>query len=76
LGQGPPFELHRISVDGLQRRFADPDSARADAAREIVGHALAGTLKSEMLARVDPLLLTMITCVVELMAGKDPAGCR
>jgi hypothetical protein len=74
LRRGPAFELHRISADELQRRFEDSDSARADTAREIVGQALAGTLKAEMLARVDPLVLTMITCVVEIMVGIEPGG--
>jgi hypothetical protein len=74
LRREPAFALYRISADELQHRFRDRDSARADAAREIVGHALAGTLKAEMLARVDPLVLTMITCVVEVMSGKEPGG--
>jgi hypothetical protein len=64
-------DLGGISTEDLQRRFEGSDPVRANAAREIVGHAFAGTLKTEMLGSVDALVLTMITCVVEVIAWQD-----
>jgi hypothetical protein len=68
--KGPAVELYGIAEE-LQRRFGDGDSVRTDAACAIVGHALAGTLRVEMLARVDALLFTMITMVIEVLTGKE-----